>query len=114
MIRGDSGDYELLKKWTKGFDCQGFKSCEIGVREGLGSTIIMDNVINNYIHIGVDPYGNLKYQHYDDTDSYQCDYTNEMRDQLIKDMDKYIRVGRFALVNETDTSFMDGSAHRAS
>ena len=114
MIKGDSTDYELLKKWTKGFDCQGFKSCEIGVREGLGSAIIMDNVINNYIHIGVDPYGNLKYQHYDDTDSYQCDYTNQMRDQLIKDMDKYIRVGRFALVNETDTSFMDGSAHRAS
>ena len=82
MIRGDSGDYELLKKWTEGFDCQGFKSCEIGVREGLGSAIIMDNVINNYIHIGVDPYGNLKYQHYDDTDSYQCDYTDQMRDQL--------------------------------
>ena len=36
MIKGDSTDYELLKKWTKGFDCQGFKSCEIGVREGLG------------------------------------------------------------------------------
>jgi hypothetical protein len=57
MIRGDSTDYELLEKWSKGFDCQGFKSCEIGVREGLGSKIIMDNVVNNYIHVGVDPYG---------------------------------------------------------
>jgi len=53
MIRGDSTDYDLLEKWTKGFDCQGYKSCEIGVREGLGSKIIMDNVINNYIHVGV-------------------------------------------------------------
>jgi hypothetical protein len=72
MIRGDSSDYELLSKWTKGFDCQGYKSCEIGVREGLGSKIIMDNVVNNYIHVGVDPYGNLKYQHYDNTGEYTC------------------------------------------
>jgi hypothetical protein len=40
MIRGDSTDYELLEKWSKGFDCQGFKSCEIGVREGLGSKLL--------------------------------------------------------------------------
>jgi hypothetical protein len=105
MIKGDSADYDLLKKWTKGFDCQGFKSCEIGVREGLGSTIIMDNVINNYIHIGVDPYGNLKYQHYDDTGSYQCDYTDQMRDQLLKDMIPY--KGKFRLYNDTDTNFMN-------
>jgi hypothetical protein len=32
----------------------------------LGSKIIMDNVRNNYIHVGVDPYGDLEYQHYDD------------------------------------------------
>jgi hypothetical protein len=56
MIRGDSSDYDLLEKWTKDFDCQGYKTCEIGVREGLGSKIIMDNVRNNYIHVGVDPY----------------------------------------------------------
>ena len=67
MIKGDSSDYELLKQWTKDFDCDGFASVEIGVREGMGSKIIMDNVINNYIHIGIDPYGNLEYQHYDDT-----------------------------------------------
>jgi hypothetical protein len=35
MIRGDSKDYDLLDKWTKEFDCQGYKTCEIGVREGL-------------------------------------------------------------------------------
>jgi hypothetical protein len=32
----------------------------------LGSKIIMDNVRNNYIHVGVDPYGDLVYQHCDD------------------------------------------------
>ena len=65
MIRGDSAEYELLEKWSKGFDCNGYYSCEIGVREGLGSKIIMDNVINNYLHIGIDPYGDLVYQHLD-------------------------------------------------
>ena len=45
MIRGDSTDYDLLDKWSKDFDCQGYKTCEIGVREGLGTKIIMDNVL---------------------------------------------------------------------
>ena len=64
MIKGDSEEYDLLEKWSK-FDCQGHYSCEIGVRQGLGSKIIMDNVINNKTHVGIDPYGNLSYQHYD-------------------------------------------------
>ena len=45
MIKGDSSDYNLLEQWTKDFDCDGFASVEIGVREGMGSKIIMDNVI---------------------------------------------------------------------
>jgi len=114
MIRGDSRDYDLLEKWSKGFDCQGFKSCEIGVREGLGSKIIMDNVVNNYIHVGVDPYGNLKYQHYDDTGSYTCDYTDEMRDTMLHDFKDYRNQGKFVLCNMTDTKFMNDSEHRHS
>ena len=47
MIRGDSSDYDLLKKWcdeTKVYTLYNrFYSCEIGVREGLGSKIIMDS-----------------------------------------------------------------------
>ena len=35
MIKGDSTDYELLERWTKDFDCEGFASVEIGVREGM-------------------------------------------------------------------------------
>ena len=114
MIRGDSSEYELLDKWSKGFNCQGFKSCEIGVREGLGSKIIIENVTNSYIHVGVDPYGNLKYQHYDNSPAYTCDYTNEMRDTLLNDF-KYIRnQGKFTLCNMTDTEFMNNSEHRES
>jgi len=114
MIRGDSTDYDLLDKWTKDFDCQGYKTCEIGVREGLGSKIIMDNVRNNYIHVGVDPYGNLEYQHYDDTGAYTCDYTDDMRDTMLKDFLPYRNQGKFTLCNMTDTKFMNDTEHRHS
>ena len=114
MIRGDSKDYELLEKWTKDFDCQGYKTCEIGVREGLGSKIIMDNVVNNYIHVGVDPYGNLNYQHYDNSSKYQCDYTDEMRDTMLYDFKPYRNQGKFVLCNMTDIKFMNDSEHRFS
>jgi hypothetical protein len=114
MIRGDSSDYKLLEKWTKGFDCQGYKTCEIGVREGLGSKIIMDNVVNSYIHVGVDPYGNLKYQHYDDTGAYTCDYTDDMRDTMLNDFKPYLNQGKFTLCNMTDTKFMNDTEHRHS
>ena len=111
MIQGDSTDYHLLEKWAKDFNCNGYKTCEIGVREGLGSKIIMDNVKNAYLHVGVDPYANLKYQHYDNSTAYTADYTNEMRDQLLIDMDPYIKAGKFTLVNMTDTEFMNESKH---
>jgi len=114
MIRGDSIEYDLLNKWTKDFDCQGYKSCEIGIREGLASKIIMDNVVNNYIHVGVDPYGNLSYQHYDSTGKYTCDYTDEMRDTMLNDFKEYRNAGKFTFCNMTDTKFMNDTEHRNS
>jgi hypothetical protein len=45
MIRGDSKDYNLLDSWVKGLKItSNILSCEIGVREGLGSKIIMDGI----------------------------------------------------------------------
>ena len=114
MIKGDSVEYDLLQAWAN-FDCDGYYSCEIGVRSGLGSKIIMDNIKNNYMHIGVDPYGDLVYQHCDD----QADrkwkglergvaptYSDKLRDQLLKDFKWYIDHGKFTLANMTDTLFM--------
>ena len=106
MIEGDSKEYELLTKWAKNFDCQGYKSCEIGVRQGLGSMVIMNSVKNNYMHVGVDPYANLKYQHYDTTEPLEFDYTDQMRDTLLNDLYKYRNEGLFTLANMTDTEFM--------
>ena len=123
MIRGDSVEYDLLEKWANGFDCQGYKTCEIGVREGLGSKIIMDNVRNNYIHVGVDPYGDLEYKHCDNQENFQWEghepgvgptYPDSMRDTLLKDMMPYRQQGKFTLCNMTDTDFMEKSKHRDS
>jgi len=123
MIRGDSTDYDLLEKWSKDFDCQGYKTCEIGVREGLGSKIIMDGVLNNYIHVGVDPYGDLVYQHFDDQAQRQWigyepgvapTYPDSMRDTLLYDMMPYRKKGKFTLCNMTDEDFMNISKHKES
>ena len=123
MIRGDSSEYDLLEKWAKGFDCQGHKTCEIGVREGLGSKIIMDNVVNNYIHVGVDPYGDRVYQHTDDQAQRQWigfekgvapTYPDTMRDTLLYDFKSKRNEGKFVLCNMTDTKFMNDSEHKYS
>jgi len=112
MIRGDSSEYELLQKWIKDYkfnlNQEYILTCEIGVREGLGSKIIMDEVITHrtgkpYYHIGIDPYGNLNYQHYDSSRSYQADYTNEMYEQCVKDFQDY---KNFTLLKLTDIEFM--------
>lgn len=102
MIQGDSTEYELLQKWAN--ECKNNNlSCEIGVREGLGSKIILDH-LKPTKHIGIDPYGNLNYQHYDNTGAYQCDYTESMRCQLLKDMASY---ENFTLFHMTDIDFMN-------
>jgi len=116
MIEGDGKEYDLLIKWAKDFDCKGHYSCEIGVRKGHSSKLIMDNVKNNYMHVGVDPYGELEYQHHDRTftkgwpeefrGEFSAYYTDEMRDTMLKDMDEYIKSGKFVLANMTDTMFM--------
>jgi hypothetical protein len=105
MIRGDSKEYNLLEKWSQ-FDCKGDYSCEIGVREGLGSKIIMDNIKNNYMHVGIDPYANLAYQHYDNGKIVTADYTDQMRDTMLNDLKHYRNQGKFHLANMPDTLFM--------
>ena len=108
MIRGDSKDYNLLDNWVRGLKItSNVLSCEIGVREGLGSKIIMDCIRTlakgSFNHIGIDPYGNLKYQHYDNSPAYTADYTNDMRIQLEKDLSDY---KEFKLFHMTDKEFM--------
>jgi len=117
MIRGDSSDYELLKKWCEKTPIYNpkdrFYSLEIGVREGLGSKIIMDAFNQRlkghpYMHFGIDPYGNLNYQHYDNSGAYTCDYTDDMYEQMVKDFEGY---AMFNIIKMTDTQFMNENGH---
>ena len=105
MIRGDSTEYELLKKWCEEAPCKDAEytlTCEIGVREGMGSKIILDH-FKPHMHIGVDPYGNLKYQHYDNGPAYTCDYTDDMYHRMMIDFKDY---SNFQMFKMTDIEFM--------
>jgi len=112
MIEGDSEEYDLFRKWTKDFDCQGYYSCEIGVRQGFSSKIIMDNVKNNFLHIGVDPYGDREYEHFDKNsgikhkDGISPTYPDSMRDTMLQDFKWYLNSGKYRFHNMTDTEFM--------
>ena len=88
MIEGDSKEYEILIEACKSLTADNLFTAEIGVRRGLGSKLILMNLQHKkHWHIGIDPYGNLSYAHFDKKDPRICDYTNSMKLQLIKDLD---------------------------
>ena len=102
MIQGDSTEYEILEQACKTLGDDLF-TAEIGVRQGAGSKVILDSLKDKkHWHIGIDPYGNLNYEHYDGSGSYTCDYTNSMKLQLIKDID----YENFTLFSMGDDEFM--------
>lgn len=102
MIQGDSTEYEILSQACETLGDNLF-TAEIGVREGKGTSTILEALKDkNHWHIGIDPYGNLDYQHYDKSSSYTCDYTNSMKLQLIKDIDHE----NFTLFPMGDDEFM--------
>jgi len=103
MIQGDSVEYEILKEACQSLTNDKLLTCEIGVRQGQGSKIILDELVfKDHWHIGIDPYGNLNYEHYDNSGAYTCDYTNDMKLQLIKDLD----YKNFTLFPMGDDEFM--------
>jgi hypothetical protein len=103
MIKGDSTEYDLLESACKLVPWPEILTAEIGVRQGQGSKIILDSFKEkNHWHIGIDPYGNLNYQHYDTTGSYTCDYTNSMKLQLLQDLP----YENFTLYSIGDDEFM--------
>ena len=88
MIEGDGKEYEILIEACKSLTTDNLFTAEIGVRRGLGSKLILMNLKHkNHWHIGIDPYGNLSYSHFDKKNAITCDYTNSMKLQLIKDLD---------------------------
>ena len=123
-ITGDSTEYKILKEACDRVKGDNLLTCEIGVREGLGSKIILESFKNKtHWHIGIDPYGNISYKHYDHPPivkkdgalidgvrqkagtklplSFRANYTNQMKAELLKNLD----FPNFTLYQLEDTEF---------
>ena len=48
MIQGDSTEYEILEEACKTLDSDNLFTAEIGVRQGQGSKIILEIIVNNF------------------------------------------------------------------
>ena len=116
-IWGDSNDYDLLAQWVRELKLSDplpdrILTCEIGVREGLGSKTILDEIIKrlpavglrtSFKHVGVDPYDNLQYQHYDHGPAARADYSPQMMKRMVQDFKPYFQ---YKYLHMTDTEFM--------
>jgi hypothetical protein len=88
VIKGDSSEYHLITKHIGKLNIdRATLTCEIGLREGLGSKINMDAMRehkpNLYKHVAIDPYNNLSYEHYDNEGSVVAGYTEEMKQKTV-------------------------------
>jgi hypothetical protein len=112
MIQGDSTEYEILEEACKTLDGDNLFTAEIGVRQGQGSKIILDTLKNkNHWHIGIDPYGDIDYLHFDNQENTLWNnkptpptYSNSMKSELIKDLSSY---NNFSLFQMEDDEFMN-------
>jgi len=103
MIAGDSKEYEILVEACESLTTDNLLTAEIGVRQGLGSKLILEHLKHKkHWHIGIDPYGNLSYKHFDGKPSIVCNYTNSMKLELVKDLD----YENFTLFSMGDDEFM--------
>ncbi len=119
MIKGDSSEYHLITKHIGKLNIdRATLTCEIGLREGLGSKLIMDAVRDHkpslYKHVAVDPYNNLKYQHYDKSKDYTADYTEDMKQKTVSEL--YQNYPEFDFFHMTDDYYFKtmGEGHQFS
>jgi len=117
VIKGDSSEYHLITKHIGKLNIdRATLTCEIGLREGLGSKIIMDAVReqkpNLYKHIAIDPYNNLSYEHYDNEGSVVAGYTEEMKQKTVSYL--YQNYSEFDFYHMTDDYYFKtmGDGHQ--
>ena len=110
IIKGDSSEYHLITKHIGKLKIdKAILTCEIGLREGLGSKIIMDAIREHkppfYKHVAIDPYNNLNYQHYDKSKSYTADYTEDMKQKTVSHL--YQNYQEFDFYHMTDEYYFE-------
>lgn len=87
MFNVDGNEYHILRNAVRELVGVPGLSCEIGLRLGGGSKMIMDEFIKNSdqrIHIAIDPYGNIPYT--DINGTRPCGYDNRMRNECMVDL----------------------------
>lgn len=87
----DSREYEILQDAVRGVKNVAGFTCEIGVREGGGTKLILDTLKQtgqSKIHIAIDPFGNIDYEHWENRRE-KVDYTNRMKQTMLKNLYAY-------------------------
>ena len=120
-IEGDSQEYHILSNAAKDIkDVEGL-TCEIGVRLGFGSLSIMMETVNEpttRVHIGIDPFGNIEYQHGDYCRCPSCEsgwknspanYTNGLKREFLKNIYEWCFESKseFLFFQLEDTEFFE-------
>ncbi len=82
----DSLEYDLLREAVLSVaDVPGL-TCEIGVRMGGGSQVIMAASLPDRVHVGVDPWGNLPYETRDGIRHERSGYGDNMRRRCLAEL----------------------------
>ena len=93
-LEQDSLEYNVLRNAALSIKDVDGMTCEIGVRRGGGSKIIIDALIEsgniNRHHICIDPYGNIDYVRTDNLTG-RLDYHNQMRNDCLFNIYAYVR-----------------------
>jgi len=87
----DSREYHILENAIVKIRKVDGLTCEIGVREGGGSRVIMETLRKSgqsKIHIAIDPFGNIDYEHWENKKE-KLDYTNHMKNRMLKNLYTY-------------------------
>lgn len=94
-LPGDSLEYETLWNAARSIKDVPGMTCELGVRRGGGTKAIIDGLLSNMDldrhHVCVDPYGNIDYYCGDEGQVLKHDYTNQMRNDCMKNLTSYVQ-----------------------
>ena len=89
----DSYDYDVLIECVKLTKNIPGLICEIGMYQGGSTKIILDTLREidnkNRIHIGIDPYGNIAYAHWENKVEKGLNYTNHTRNRTLWNLYSY-------------------------
>ena len=84
----DSREYHILSSAVARVKDVDGLTCEIGVREGGGTKLIMETLQSTgqqKVHIAIDPFGNIEYEHFE-TRKERLDYTNTMKNRMLANL----------------------------